>query len=520
MNTQLTEQDQKVIRNVLLYARVSTERQVQEGHSLDDQIDRLVKYARDRNWNILEVYKDGGKSGSSTTGRPEFTRMLERCQKDTDVDAVLLEETDRFARSAQDHLAVKTILKKHNVALIATQQPNFGDDPVGKFVDLVMAGANQLQREITGEKTKRTMLALAEKGFQPGTAILGYLNSYKKGIPWQIDAERKYFIEEMAKRFHTGNYSIYSLADELYEEGFRNRFGKKVESNTIHRLLTDVRYAGKVYYLGKIYKGQHEPILTMEDIKKSEEMLAKHNKGANRSRKHNFFLAGLVFCNKCRNLMTGEQHVKKSGLILKYYRCLGHRHKKTCDNPFAPMEKIHEQLEKWIESIKFDERFFTALRTELMEYMQQQGKDIPGKIKALIARKMVIEKKMDKLEDQIIAETIPQERLNQKYIPLKDELKTVESEIAKLNKPSVNLDEQKIETIISFLRQLPKLYGAFTESEKKEFLTWFVEKIWIEDKKIVNITYTPAFDVVMRRDMVRITDAWLPRLDSNQRPYP
>lgn len=99
------------------------------------------------------------------------------------------------------------------------------------------------------------------------------------------------------------------------------------------------------------------------------------------------------------------------------------------------LNRVHnffiEQLEKWIESIKFDERFFTALRTELREYMQQQGKDIPGKIKALIARKTVIEKKMDKLEDQIIAETIPQERLNQKYIPLKDELKTVESEIAK-----------------------------------------------------------------------------------------
>ncbi len=184
------------------------------------------------------------------------------------------------------------------------------------------------------------------------------------------------------------------------------------------------------------------------------------------------------------------------------------------------MEGIHKQLEKWIESIKFDERFFTALRTELREYMQQQGKDIPGKINALIARKTVIERKMDKLEDQIIAETIPQERLNQKYIPLKDELKTVESEIAKLNKPSVNLDEQKIETIISFLRQLPKLYGAFTESEKKEFLTWFVEKIWIEDKKIVDITYTPAFDVVMRRDMVRIACSWLPRQDSDLRPFP
>ncbi|MFC1790327.1 recombinase family protein, partial [Patescibacteria group bacterium] len=135
------ENDQ-IVKNCLVYARVSTDRQVREGHSLNDQVDRLVKYARDKGWRILEVYKDGGKSGGSTTGRPEFTRMLERCAGDDEVQAVLLEETDRFARDAQDHLAVKSFLKKHKVQLIATQQPNFGDDPVGKFVDLVMAGAN------------------------------------------------------------------------------------------------------------------------------------------------------------------------------------------------------------------------------------------------------------------------------------------------------------------------------------------------------------------------------------------
>lgn len=508
---QQLEEEQTVIKNVLLYARVSTDRQVQEGHSLDDQVNRLVKYARDHDWHILEVYKDGGKSGGSTSGRPEFMRMLDRCQKDNDVDAVLLEETDRFARDAQDHLAVKTILKKHGVQLIATQQPNFGDDPVGKFVDLVMAGANQLQREITGEKTKRTMVALAEKGFQPGMAIIGYLNSFQKGIAWKVDEERKYFIQETFRRFHTGNYSIYALERELYDEGFRTPQGKKVRANAIHRMLTDVRYAGKVYYCGKIYKGQHVPIVTMEDIQKSEHMLAKHNRGANRSRKHNFFLAGLVFCKKCSGLMSGELHRKKSGALFKYYRCLCTKTRGIpCDQPYAPMDDIHNQLTQWIGAIKFDKRFFVALRTELLEYMHEQGKDIPSQLKALQSRKISIEKKMDKLEDQLIGELMSKERIKEKYLPLKNELKAVEGEIAKLSRPSVNLDEKKIDTIIAFLKQLPKLYRAFNKEEKKDFLSWFVEKIWINDRKIADIDYTPAFDVVIRRDMVRISDVWLP----------
>lgn len=506
-----TTEDYSSIKNCLLYARVSTDRQVKEGHSFEDQIKRLTAFARERNWRILDVYKDGGKSGGSTTGRPEFNRMLERCESDPEVHAVLLEETDRFARNAQDHLAVKSFLKKHNVFLIATQQPNFGDDPVGNFVDLIMAGANQLQREITGQKTKRTMVSIAEKGIQPGPALIGYLNSHKKGEPWSIDKEREYFIKEIFRLYHTDTYSIYRIEEQLYQEGFRTPLGNKVRANAIHRTLTDVRYAGKVLYDGKMYDGLHTPIVTMEDIEKSKEIMQKHNKGADRSRKHNWFLAGLTFCKTCGTLMSGEQHIKKeTGQINKYYRCLGQKsYGKGCIEPYAVMEEIHTQLDNWICGLTFEEGFFEGLRTELRTLMQQQGTDIPSQIKLLKKRKEVIEKKMDSLEDQIINEIIPKERIEKKYAPLRDELKAVEAQIEKLNKPSANLDDQKIEKIVSFLKRLPELYEVFTKPERKQFLNWLITKIWIKDKKIVGVDYTEGFEALLNRDLVRISNTWL-----------
>lgn len=513
---QPNELNQEAIKNCLLYARVSTDRQLKEGYSLNDQVTRLTKFAREKDWHILEIYKDGGKSGGSTSGRPEFTRMLERCANDDEVNAVLLEETDRFARDAEDHLAVKSFLKKHKVQLIATQQPNFGDDPVGKFVDLVMAGANQLQREITGQKTRRTMIALAEKGIQPGGAVIGYHNSYKKGVPWQIDKERKYFIREIFKRYHTGNYSIYRIEEELYQEGFRNKKGQKVRASIIHRILTDVRYAGKVYYCGKIYNGQHKAIVSMADIQKAKKTIEKNNKGADRSRKHNWFLAGLVYCLECESLMTGELHIKKSGRKFYYYRCLGSKNRgKDCNQPYASMSKIHDQLEEIIIGIKFGKRFLKGLRTELEDIMREQGKDTPSKIQALKDRKKVIERKMDSLEDQMIAKIIPQQRIDRKYVPLREELKAVEGKISKLKKPSANLDQKKIDIIIEFLQKLPKLYKAFSPKQRKQFLKWFVKKIWISEKKIQKITYTEPFQALISLDLVRISDLWLRGQDSN-----
>ncbi len=502
--------DYASVKNCLLYARVSTDRQVREGHSFEDQIERLSKFARDRNWHIIDVYKDGGKSGGSTTGRPEFNRMLERCASDPEVHAVLLEETDRFARNAQDHLAVKSFLKKHNVLLIATEQPNFGDDPVGKFVDLIMAGANQLQREITGQKTKRTMVSLAEKGIQPGPAIIGYRNSYKKGEPWSIDQEREYFVKEVFRRYHTAMYSIYRLEDELFNEGFRTPKSCRVRANAIARMLVDVRYAGKVLYDGKTYDGLHPCIVTMEDIQKSKDIMQKHNKGADRTRKHNWFLAGLAYCKTCGTLMSGEQHIKETGQINLYYRCLGQKsYGKSCTEPYAIMDDIHDQLETWIKGLKFEEGFYDGLRQELYGLMQSQGSDVPSQIRTLKKRKMVIEKKMDALEDQLFGEIVSKERIEKKYAPLRKELEKVESQIAALSKPSANLDEKKIEKIIDFLKRLPELYKAFTKPERKLFLHWLVKNIWIQGKKIVDVSYTEGFQALIDRDLVRISNTWL-----------
>lgn len=498
-------------KNCLLYARVSSDRQVREGHSLEDQVNRLVKFARDKNWRILEIYKDGGKSGKSSSGRPEFTRMLDRCQNDSTVNAVLLEETDRFARNAQDHLAVKTLLKKHNVELIATEQPNFGDDPVGNFVDLVLAGANQLQREITGQKTKRTMIALAEKGYQPGVAVLGYQNSFKKGVAWSIDEERVYFIKEIFIRYLTGNYSVHRLEAELYAEGFRTRTGKRVSSSKIHEILTDVRYAGKVLYNNIMYDGKHPRVVSMKDIQSAKQMLGKKNRGADRSRKYKWLLAGLVFCQQCGSLMSGEKHVKQSGAVFNYYRCIGSKnHGKHCNQPYAPVNKVHQGLEKHIISMEFNDRFFSALRLELQRLIAEKDTSIPNRIKALSERKQSIERKMSNIEDQMIEKLVSQDRIEAKYIPLRDELKAVEADLEQLQRPSQNLDDEKVETIINFLKRLPELYQAFNSKEREKFLRWFVKKIWIKDRQIKSIDYTDGFDAIKSLDLVRIRNTWLP----------
>ena len=53
------------MKTAIIYARVSTARQADEGISIDSQIERSMKKAADLGANVLNVFRDEGKSGKS-----------------------------------------------------------------------------------------------------------------------------------------------------------------------------------------------------------------------------------------------------------------------------------------------------------------------------------------------------------------------------------------------------------------------------------------------------------------------
>ena len=117
-------------KKALIYCRVSTEIQAKEGCSLDAQEKSCKKFAKDNGYKILEVYKDEGKSGTNLD-RPALQDLLSKCQKDKLINATIVQETDRLARSTKDHLTIRAILKKADVKLISVAQPML-DDKIGR----------------------------------------------------------------------------------------------------------------------------------------------------------------------------------------------------------------------------------------------------------------------------------------------------------------------------------------------------------------------------------------------------
>jgi hypothetical protein len=120
---------------------------------------------------------------------------------------------------------------------------------------------------------------------------------------------------------------------------------------------------------------------------------------------------------------------------------------------------------------------------------------------------------MDKLEDLILEDILDKKRIIEKYSKLKEELNSIEDQISQSKCSGKKLRKEDIKKILSFVKSLDKIYVSLNYNNKKLFLRLLIEKIFVKDKKISGVTYTPAFQMIVDKDLVRINTNWLPLLD-------
>src|SRR4029453_8112654 len=100
----------------VVYARVSTKEQVQN-LSLSTQRHRCEAYCREQGFKVLGVFVDEGES-AKTANRPELRRPLDYCRENQGrVQHLVVYRLDRFARQAEDHVALSALLRRFGVTV-------------------------------------------------------------------------------------------------------------------------------------------------------------------------------------------------------------------------------------------------------------------------------------------------------------------------------------------------------------------------------------------------------------------
>ncbi len=531
----------------LIYCRVSTDEQAgDEKHSLKTQL-RLCENAIENSdvFRLAEdgVYNDPGRSATNMR-RPGLQDLLIRAKEDKSIGAIFVQDTDRIARNVNDHLTIKTLLQASGVVLISVSQPGLEDTPEGNLMDLLIAGMNQFQSQLTGRKTTKSLEQKFSDGWWPTLAPIGYLNTGHENDPSKriitLDEERAPFIKKAFKMYAAGGYSMIEIRDMLYKKGFVTKVGKRVALSKMEVILRSHFYYGEMRWKGMVKKGNHKPIISKSLFNRCQKIRAKNNRYACRRRKHNFLLRGFVFCAICDQRHTAEHHFKKNK---SYYHCNRAGDQIKCNDKYVEVKDLEKQVAEKFKEIQFSEEFIEKVIRKTKKLYELKKSGISKQKQSFVTSKLNFEKKLETAEEKLISGVLSDAGFERAKIRYRERIENIEDEIHKLER-SKNLKIDIIQSILALIRniggayekapyELKRIYlGLFWEHFKvsnKEITKSIKSPIVIALKKIGSINFlekqksaskrqTNAIDDTTTKDQVIITSVLGERRDSNSRP--
>ncbi|WP_264338759.1 recombinase family protein [Wolbachia endosymbiont (group A) of Cheilosia soror] len=309
-----------------IYTRKSNEDGLeQKFNSLDAQRVACEKYIKSREgWvALVKKYDDGGFSGKNLE-RPAIRELLADV-KGGEVDCVVVYTLDRLSRETKDSIEVTSFFRRHRVDFVAVTQIFDNNTPMGKFVQTVLSGAAQLEREMIVERVKNKIATSKEQGLWMGGALpLGYDVKDKELIVNEKEAKTVKHIFERYLELK----SMAELARELNREGYRTK-SDIFKKATVRRIITNPIYTGKIRHYEKEYEGKHEAIIEEEKWQKAQELIK--DQPYRKVKYEEALLKGIIKCKSCGVNMT-LTYAKKENKRYRYYVCNNHLRGKSCES--------------------------------------------------------------------------------------------------------------------------------------------------------------------------------------------
>jgi site-specific DNA recombinase len=149
--------------DAVLCTRVSSEKQDVD-LSISAQLKALREYASKNGIKIVKEYVDQAESGK-TTARPAFREMIAAAKRSPRLfGMVLVWKFSRFARSREDSILFKTMLKKAGIKVISINEPS-EDTPTGKLMEAIIESLDEFYSQNLGEEVMRGMSECASRGY-------------------------------------------------------------------------------------------------------------------------------------------------------------------------------------------------------------------------------------------------------------------------------------------------------------------------------------------------------------------
>lgn len=350
------------------YIRVSSNEQTE--YSPESQIKLIKKYAFENGIDLLEnyIYKENGISGSETSNRPAFQKMiLDAKNRTKPFDIILVYDFSRFARNKEESVIYKSQLrKKYNIDVVSITQPlSQGKERV--IVEAMYEAMDEYYLQNLAENVRRGRNEKASRGEWNGVAPYGY--TYDKKNKSLIIKEDEANVVNMIFDEFIKLEKLRPITNKLNSEGILTRNGKAWEDRVVKYVLKNITYISKIKDCdGNLYDGKHKSIINTEKWNIVSKIMKKRDctnfKYQKSSKTQEHWLRGLLICSKCGGRLCINKARNKNNPA--YFQC-GHYSKSIChESHYISVKKMENAI---LEQIKktFTFRLELNIRTPIFE---------------------------------------------------------------------------------------------------------------------------------------------------------
>ena len=209
------------------YIRCSTHEQADSGLGLEVQDERIRAYCTLKGLQLVEIIADAGVSGGKPLASREGGQRLLAAMKRRDATAVVMLKLDRMFRNAGDCLATVEHWERKGIALHVIDLGGNAIDTTsaaGRFMLVVLAGAAEMERNLTRERTRSAMAIKKKNGQLVGSIPFG-CNLAVDGTTLVKDAAEQRVIEDIRAARAAGK-TLAAIANDLTTRSVPTKTGK------------------------------------------------------------------------------------------------------------------------------------------------------------------------------------------------------------------------------------------------------------------------------------------------------
>jgi site-specific DNA recombinase len=225
------------MKKAIGYIRVSTEKQAEEGVSLDAQKEKIRAWCDMHDYELVAIEEDAGVSGKSMKKREGLRQALARVEKGT---ALVAYSFSRLARSTRDLLDIADILQKRDADLVSISERIDTSGATGRLVFTILAALAQFERELIGERTKSSLDHKKRVGEAYSPTPFGFDRVERDGEGEKarlvVNEDEVRLLEQM-KTMKEEGASLRGIASMLNACGVKPKRGAKWHASSVKKML-------------------------------------------------------------------------------------------------------------------------------------------------------------------------------------------------------------------------------------------------------------------------------------------